>query len=176
MSGILKGLSGLGSLRAQVEDNTVSRDEALEGYNSLVDPSYDFLAALHALENVEMDKQGRALVIVTRAREAVAREDALMSAVLASGSMSKRDLRALSDRVAERRVLYETSLPMLPAKDRGLYADYWRSAPARELTSYEDRVIAGRRPGRTGHGQRRTLEHRGEEGPRRPPADGQGRR
>ncbi|WP_330477198.1 nitrate- and nitrite sensing domain-containing protein [Streptomyces platensis] len=142
MSGILKGLSGLGSLRAQVEDNTVSRDEALEGYNSLVDPSYDFLAALHALENVEMDKQGRALVIVTRAREAVAREDALMSAVLASGSMSKRDLRALSDRVAERRVLYETSLPMLPAKDRGLYADYWRSAPARELTSYEDRVIA----------------------------------
>ncbi|MGW2013009.1 nitrate- and nitrite sensing domain-containing protein [Streptomyces nigrescens] len=142
MRGILKGLSGLGSLRAQVEDNTVSRDEAMEGYNSLVDPSYDFLAALHALENVEMDKQGRALVIVTRAREAVAREDALMSAVLASGSMSKRDLRELSDRVAERRVLYDTSLPMLPMRDRGLYADYWRSAQARELTSYEDRVIA----------------------------------
>ncbi|MGY5128384.1 nitrate- and nitrite sensing domain-containing protein [Streptomyces nigrescens] len=142
MRGILKGLSGLGSLRAQVEDNTVSRDEAMEGYNSLVDPSYDFLAALHALENVEMDKQGRALVIVTRAREAVAREDALMSAVLASGSMSKRDLRELSDRAAERRVLYDTSLPMLPARDRGLYEDYWRSAKARELTSYEDRVIA----------------------------------
>ncbi|MGW9434300.1 sensor histidine kinase, partial [Streptomyces decoyicus] len=84
----------------------------------------------------------RALVNVTRAREAVSREDALMSAVLTSGSMSKRDLRALSDRVAERRVLYRTSLPALPAKDRGLYADYWRSAKARELTSYEDRVIA----------------------------------
>ncbi|MFG2098931.1 nitrate- and nitrite sensing domain-containing protein [Streptomyces sp. NPDC048612] len=138
---ILKGLSGLGSLRAQVEDNTVSRDEALEGYNSLVDPSYDFLSALHALENVEMDKQGRALVIITRAREAVAREDALMSAVLVSGSMNKRDLRALSDHVAERRVLYDTGLAMLPSKDRALYEDYWHSAKARELTSYEDRVI-----------------------------------
>ncbi|MFC9233138.1 nitrate- and nitrite sensing domain-containing protein [Streptomyces decoyicus] len=142
MTGVLKGLGTLGSLRAQVEDNTVSRDEAMESYNALVDPSYDFLAALHALENVEMDKQARALVNVTRAREAVSREDALVSAVLASGSMSKRDLRALSDRVAERRVLYRTSLPALPAKDRGLYADYWRSAKARELTSYEDRVIA----------------------------------
>ncbi|MFD3423439.1 nitrate- and nitrite sensing domain-containing protein [Streptomyces decoyicus] len=142
MTGVLKGLGTLGSLRAQIEDNTVSRDEAMESYNALVDPSYDFLAALHALENVEMDKQARALVNVTRAREAVSREDALMSAVLASGSMSKRDLRALSDRVAERRVLYRTSLPALPAKDRGLYADYWRSAKARELTSYEDRVIA----------------------------------
>ncbi|MGW7640512.1 sensor histidine kinase [Streptomyces decoyicus] len=142
LTGVLKGLGALGSLRAQVEDNTVSRDEAMESYNALVDPSYDFLAALHALENVEMDKQARALVNVTRAREAVSREDALMSAVLASGSMSRRDLRALSDRVAERRVLYRTSLPALPAKDRGLYADYWRSAKARELTSYEDRVIA----------------------------------
>ncbi|MFE3887426.1 nitrate- and nitrite sensing domain-containing protein [Streptomyces lydicus] len=142
MSGVLKGLGTLGALRAQVEDNTVSRDEAMESYNSLVDPGYDFLSALHALENVEMDKQARALVNLTRAREAVSREDALMSAVVLSGSMSKRDLRALSDRVAERRVLYSTTLPGLPAKDRGLFGDYWRSAKARELTSYEDRVIA----------------------------------
>ncbi|MFI0789183.1 nitrate- and nitrite sensing domain-containing protein [Streptomyces lydicus] len=142
LAGVLKSLGSLRSLRSQVEHNTITREEAMEDYNSLVDPGYDFLAALHALENVEMDKQGRALVNVTRAREAVAREDALMSAVLASGSMSKRDLRALSDRVAERRVLYGISLPVLPAKDRGLYEDYWRSAGARELTAYEDRVIA----------------------------------
>ncbi|MDT0460772.1 nitrate- and nitrite sensing domain-containing protein [Streptomyces sp. DSM 41527] len=142
MNGVLKGLGTLGALRAQVEDNTVSRDEAMESYNSLVDPGYDFLSALHALENVEMDKQARVLVSLTRAREAVSREDALMSAVLLSGSMSKRDLRALSDRVAERRVLYSTSLPGLPARDRAAFGDYWRSAKARELTSYEDRVIA----------------------------------
>ncbi|MFD8549514.1 nitrate- and nitrite sensing domain-containing protein [Streptomyces sp. NPDC059649] len=142
MTTLLKGLSSLRTLRTQVEDNTVTRDEAMESYDGLIDPGYDFLAALHALDNVEMDKQGRALVNVTRAREALAREDALMSAVLASGSMSRREVRELSDRVAERRVLYGTSLPLLPARDRGLYEDYWRSATARELTSYEDRVIA----------------------------------
>lgn len=142
MRGVLKNLTSLTSLRTQVQDNTVTRDEALESYNSLVDPGYDFLSALHALENVEMDKQARALVTVTRAREALSREDALMSAVLASGSMSGRDLRSVSDRVAERRVLYRTGLSALPAHDRGVYQDYWHSAKARELTSYEDRVIA----------------------------------
>ncbi|MFI9257662.1 nitrate- and nitrite sensing domain-containing protein [Streptomyces sioyaensis] len=142
MNGVLKGLSSLGSLRTQVQDNTVTRDEALESYNSLVDPGYDFLSALHALENVEMDKQARALVTLTRARETLSREDALMSAVLASGSMSARDLRSVSDRVAERRLLYRTGLPVLPARDRGSYQDYWHSAKAGELTSYEDRVIA----------------------------------
>ncbi|MCZ0996786.1 nitrate- and nitrite sensing domain-containing protein [Streptomyces noursei] len=139
---LVKGLDGLDALRSQVEDNQVGRDEAMESYNAMVDPGYDLLAALHSLENVEMDKQGRALVNITRAREAFSREDALMSAILTSGSIDKRDQRALSDRVAERRILYSTNLPLLPATDRGVYEDYWRSAGARELTSYEDRVIA----------------------------------
>ncbi|MCK7624880.1 nitrate- and nitrite sensing domain-containing protein [Streptomyces sp. RS10V-4] len=139
---LVKGLDGLDALRAQVEDNRVSRDEAMESYDALVDPGYNLLAALHSLENVEMDKQGRALVNLTRAREAFAREDALMSAVLASGSISKHDQRELSDRVAERRILYSTNLPLLPATDRGAYDDYWHSATGRELASYEDRVIA----------------------------------
>lgn len=143
MDDVVKALGRLSSLRTRIEDNTISRDAAFEAYNALVDPNYEFLAALHALENVEMDKQGRALVNVTRAREAVSREDALMSAAIASGTMGKRDLRGFADRVAERRVLYATSLPVLPGDDRAVFTDYWQSAPARELTSYEDRIIDG---------------------------------
>ncbi|KPC60118.1 sensor histidine kinase [Streptomyces chattanoogensis] len=139
---VVKSLAGLPELRRQVEDNTVSNDEALEAYNSMVDPTYDFLASLNALESVEMDKEARALVQVTRAREAFSREDALMSAALASGSMTRRDLRMFADRIAERRILYTTGLTFLPAKDRGIYEDYWRSATAREVTSYEDTAIA----------------------------------
>ncbi|MFF0626535.1 nitrate- and nitrite sensing domain-containing protein [Streptomyces sp. NPDC004296] len=139
---LVKGLDGLEALRTQVEDNRLGRDEAMESYDALIDPGYDLLAALHALENVEMDKQARALVNLTRAREEFSREDALMSAILTSGSIGKSDQRALSDRVAERRLLYSTNLPLLPAADRGAFEDYWDSAGARALTSYEDRVIA----------------------------------
>ncbi|MFI7100547.1 nitrate- and nitrite sensing domain-containing protein [Streptomyces sp. NPDC050161] len=134
-------LSQLPALRGQIENNTVSRDEAFAAYNGMVDPHYDFIVALHALENVELDKQGRALVTVTRARESLSREDALMSAALASGSMSKSDLRTVSDEVAARRVLYRTSLPLLPPRDRGLFQDYWRSPATGELEGYENTAI-----------------------------------
>ncbi|MFF2926935.1 nitrate- and nitrite sensing domain-containing protein, partial [Streptomyces celluloflavus] len=142
MRDVIKGLDGLPALRTEVEGNTLTREEAMEAYDSLVDPHYDFLAALHALADVEMDKEGRALVTLTRAREAFAREDALLSAVLTSGSMSTRDLRAFTERIAERRVLYATGLSALPAADRTAYDDYWRTATARALTSFEDAVIA----------------------------------
>ncbi|MYU55952.1 MULTISPECIES: sensor histidine kinase [Streptomyces] len=142
MRDVIKGLDGLPALRTEVEGNTLTREEAMEAYDSLVDPHYDFLAALHALADVEMDKEGRALVTLTRAREAFAREDALLSAVLTSGSMSTRDLRAFTERIAERRVLYATGLAALPAAERTAYDDYWRTATARALTSFEDAVIA----------------------------------
>ncbi|UNO38771.1 nitrate- and nitrite sensing domain-containing protein [Streptomyces sp. MST-110588] len=142
MDAVLNGFAQLASLRSQVEHNTITREAAFEAYDALVDPNYDFLAALHALENVEMDKQARGLVQVTRAREALSREEALFSAVLASGSMSRSDLRAFSDRVAERKVLYDTGLSVLPDQERAIYDNFWGSAKARELISYEDQVIA----------------------------------
>ncbi|MFE7316887.1 nitrate- and nitrite sensing domain-containing protein [Streptomyces sp. NPDC057555] len=139
---LVKSLDGLEALRTRVEQNRLSRSEAMESYDAVVDPAYDLLGSLHALENVEMDQQGHALVELTRAREVFSREDALMSAILASGSVSRRDQRELSDRVAERRIIYSTNLPLLPATDRAVFEDYWNSAGARELISYEDRVIA----------------------------------
>ncbi|ARF54110.1 sensor histidine kinase [Streptomyces gilvosporeus] len=139
---VVKSLAGLSDLRKQVEDNTVSSDEALEAYDSMVDPTYDFLASLNSLDSVELDEQARALVQITRAREAFSREDALMSAALSSGSMTRHDLRMFADRIAERRILYGTNLTLLPFRDRGIYEDYWRSARAREVTSYEEAALA----------------------------------
>ncbi|MET9296319.1 nitrate- and nitrite sensing domain-containing protein [Streptomyces sp. NPDC003077] len=143
---VLQGADGLSALRTRIEHNTITRGEVFEAYNALVDPHYQFLASLYGLENVAMDKQGRALINVTRAREALAREDALLAAGLAAGGMDKADVRRFSDRVAERRVLYDTALPVLPASERAIFQDYWRTAGARELVSYEDQVIAAGSP------------------------------
>ncbi|POX36189.1 histidine kinase [Streptomyces sp. Ru73] len=137
----LKGFSGLDGLRDQVERGTLSRREAFEQYNALVDPCYAFLGSMQTLPDPELSDDGGALVNVTRAREAVSREDAVLSAALVSGTMTPRELRDFADRVAERKVLYTTSLTALPASDRALYEDYWNTAKARELESFEDKVI-----------------------------------
>ncbi|WP_399094778.1 nitrate- and nitrite sensing domain-containing protein [Streptomyces sp. BBFR2] len=135
-------LSPLASLRHQVEDNTTSRDEAFEAYASMIDAQYDLIVALRVLDDVDLEKQGRALVTLDRAREAFAREDALLSAALASGRMTKIDLRTVSDEIAERRVLMRTGLPLMPPRERAAYEDYWHSAKTRELETAEDAVVA----------------------------------
>lgn len=66
---ILEAFRGIEALRRSVDRNSLDTNQALELYSRLIDPGHEFLMNLHALENVEMDKQGRALVGITRARE-----------------------------------------------------------------------------------------------------------
>ncbi|MBT2386029.1 nitrate- and nitrite sensing domain-containing protein [Streptomyces sp. ISL-11] len=149
-TGIEKSLDDLESLRRRVEEDTISRRGAFEAYNELVEPYYAFLDSLSALQDADMDKQGRALVGLARAREALSREDALLAAALTSGTLSRQELRTVSDRVAERQVLYRVSLGVLPATERDTFEDYWRGADAQTLRTAEDAVVLAA-PGRAAH-------------------------
>ncbi|MBR7675201.1 nitrate- and nitrite sensing domain-containing protein, partial [Streptomyces daliensis] len=147
---LVDGLDGLHKVRSKVEDNTLTRGGAFQAYNELIDPCYTFLTSLGGLNDPELEKQSRALVGLTRAREYLAREDALMSAALAAGHMTKGDRRAFSDRVAERNLAYETNLQSLPAEERERFDKYWNGTDGRTLRSYEDAIIGAGARGATG--------------------------
>ncbi|MGK5545152.1 sensor histidine kinase, partial [Streptomyces sp. URMC 127] len=138
---IEKALGDLGGLRGKVRDGSIGRPGAFQAYNDLVEPYYAFLGSLGAFEDAEMDKQARALIGVARAREALSREDALLAAALTAGTMSRQDLRAVSDRVAERQILYSTNLAVLPAGDQKIYEEYWRGTAPHALRAAEDTAI-----------------------------------
>ncbi|KPI21481.1 putative sensor with HAMP domain containing protein [Actinobacteria bacterium OK074] len=125
---VLDDLDGLEALRRSVEDGTVNRSQALDLYDRLIDPCYDVLANLHVLDNVETDKQGRALVGVSRARELLSREDALLGSALVSGQVTRAETRDISDLIAQRTLLYEVNLPLLPSSERERFASYWKNA------------------------------------------------
>ncbi|MEU7283575.1 nitrate- and nitrite sensing domain-containing protein [Streptomyces sp. NPDC045431] len=142
LSSLLQAFDGLSGLRRSVENRAVGRMQALEFYNRLVDPCYTFLLNLHALENVEMDKQGRALVGVVRAREMLSREDALVSSALINRRITPEEIRALTDLVAQRRLFYEVNLELLPGSERELFEQYWRSPATEPLRDAEEALIA----------------------------------
>lgn len=147
LTAILDALDGLPSLRTTVESGNVSPAKALGHYNDLVDPCFTLLSNLPALDSVEMDKQGRALINVGRARELLSREDALLSSVLVANRITKDEIRDFSDLVAQRTLLYEISLPQLPAAERDRFHRYWRNANTAPLRTVEQGVIASD-PGR----------------------------
>ncbi|MFI1016947.1 nitrate- and nitrite sensing domain-containing protein [Streptomyces sp. NPDC020965] len=136
------GMDGLPALRRSVESGSVSRAQALDYYNRVVDPGFSFLTALHALNDVEVEREGRAFVGLVRATETLSREDALITSALTTGEVDTGEIRQLSDLVANRELYYEINLEALPAQERDIYRQFWRSPETAPLREAEERLIA----------------------------------
>ncbi|MCX5197994.1 nitrate- and nitrite sensing domain-containing protein [Streptomyces sp. NBC_00249] len=140
---ILDAFHGIAALRRSVDAGALDPSQALELYSRLVDPCYEFLMNLHALENVEMDRQGRALVGVTRARETLSREDAVIASALAAGNVTPVAVRQVTDFAAKRALHYELDLAVLPADDRKVFEQFWAGPETKALRDAEERFITG---------------------------------
>ncbi|MFJ8491561.1 nitrate- and nitrite sensing domain-containing protein [Streptomyces sp. NPDC094038] len=138
----LDGLDGIEPLRRSVEQGTVDRAEALALYDAVVDPCYTLLGSLDGTDDVEIDKEARALLNITRARELVSREDALLGSALVVGKVSREETREISDLIAQRTLLYDISLPLLPAGERDRFDRFWKSATTAPLLAAERSVVA----------------------------------
>lgn len=142
LTSLLDAVDGISSLRSGIEDGTFDRVQALGLYDRLIDPCYVLLANLHVVDDVELDKESRALVNVSRARELLSREDALLGSALVAGHITRDELREVSDLVAQRTLLYDISLPLLPAADRARFERYWGNAGTGPLRAAEQTVAA----------------------------------
>ncbi|MFD7704612.1 nitrate- and nitrite sensing domain-containing protein [Streptomyces caelestis] len=142
LSAVLDSFEGIESLRRSVEDGTVDRSQALDLYNRLVDPCYILLANLHVVDDVELDKQYRALVSLARARELLSREDALLGSALIVGKLSRAEVREISGLVAQRTLMYDAGLPQLPASERDRYETFWKNAASAPLRVGEEAAVS----------------------------------
>ncbi|MFC9132134.1 nitrate- and nitrite sensing domain-containing protein [Streptomyces sp. NPDC057099] len=142
LTAVLDAFEGIESLRSSVEDGTVNRSQALDLYNRLVDPCYVLLANLHVVDNVELDKQYRALVNLARARELLSREDALLGSALIVGEISHSEERDISDLVAQRILMYDANLPLLPVAERDRYESFWKNASSAPLRVAEEAAVS----------------------------------
>ncbi|MFJ8012466.1 nitrate- and nitrite sensing domain-containing protein [Streptomyces sp. NPDC096339] len=138
---IVEAFHSIGSMRRSVDQNSVDPTQALELYNRLIDPCYDFLMNLHGLDNVEVDKEGRALVGISRARELLSREDAVMASALIARNVEATSIRQVSDLAANRKLLYEFNLVTLPAEDRERFERFWSGSDTKALRDAEERFI-----------------------------------
>ncbi|MDH6702291.1 nitrate- and nitrite sensing domain-containing protein [Streptomyces sp. MAA16] len=146
LTAVLDAFDGIESLRRSIEDGTVNRAQALDLYNRLVDPCYVLLINLHVIDDVEMDKQYRALVNLARARELVSREDALLGSALVVGTLTSEEIRDVSDLVAQRDLMYDVNLPLLPGAERARFAQFWKNAETAPLRVAEQ-AAASNGPG-----------------------------
>lgn len=142
LASLLEAFDGLAALRQSVDARTVDRLQALRFYNRLVDPCYSFFIHLHVTDDVELERQGRALVGLGRAHEMLAREDALVASSLVGERLTAEEVRIVSDLAVRRRQFYELSFEALPRSERDIYQRYWSSPETQSLRHAEEAVIA----------------------------------
>lgn len=142
MTVTLDSLSGINALRRSIEAGTVTRAQAFARYDQAVDTCFALLSSLDGIDDVGLDRQARALVNLTRARELLAREDALTGSALVVGRLSHRETHDVSDLIAQRELLYDISLPLLPASDRDRYERFWKSTTVTPLRAAERAIVA----------------------------------
>ncbi|MVO87333.1 HAMP domain-containing protein [Streptomyces sp. p1417] len=141
LSVALDAFKGLDALRRTVEEGTISREKALKMYTRLTEPCFGFLMTLNALDDVGVTAEGRALVGVDQARELLSREDALIGSALVAGSVTRGEIRQVTDLTAQRSLLLDNSLAQLPDAERARFERYWNGAETSRLRDAEKSLV-----------------------------------
>lgn len=126
----------LPSLRHKISAQRVSWSTALRHYNTVIDHSSLLYSALITIQNGELARESKILIEVTRGREMLAREHALMSLMLASGKPTHHQYRSFAAASGSQRMLYHAHIPELPAADRANFQRFFRG----ELASRAKRL------------------------------------
>ncbi|MFC6934485.1 nitrate- and nitrite sensing domain-containing protein [Actinomadura yumaensis] len=141
-------LGTLEAVRRGVDDHA-DRPRVLEQYSALIDSCFAvYYATVPGNGTVAID--ARTLTSVGRAREYLAREDALLTGALAAGRLSAAERGQFAQLAGAQRTLYADTIPTLPGAERARYEQLTSSPEFVQLRSLEDQVIRGaEHPART---------------------------
>ncbi|MGW0706016.1 sensor histidine kinase [Streptomyces sp. NPDC002643] len=140
--------SGLASLRAQTTDKGTKDAEnakdtvstAYDKYSTVIEHAFAVTGALTSEKGTDATSEARVVLELSRARDAVAREQALLAAATASGTLSKQQYAQFIGAVATQRELLKPAVADLKAEHRPAYDILLASDGYTTLAEVEDRV------------------------------------
>ncbi|MBE3012366.1 sensor histidine kinase [Microbispora sp. NEAU-D428] len=144
---LIRQMDRLDVLRGQVDDQRLTRLDVIEEYSAVVETAHQVYDRLMISPDIDIIEQTKALILITRSRELVSQQSALVLGAQASGRMTQDERDAFSGMVGKRRLLYQLGTSQL---DAGLLKQYGtlNSTPVyTAFVSLEDDVIARVRPG-----------------------------
>src|SRR2546423_2151333 len=141
LTDVLDRLGTLGRARATVDGGTVDRLSAANAFTEIVDSGFRIYGALATLDDPDIAKNVRTLIALSRAREVVSQEDALIAGILATGRPSTPEYQRLVELVGTHRFLYADAEVELPPADRADYQRMVKGPAAARFRDLEDRLI-----------------------------------
>ncbi|GLW62420.1 histidine kinase [Actinomadura rubrobrunea] len=154
LDALLRRLGELDALRRLVDARGAERTRVMNDYTAVIDAAFAVYGAVTP-EDPRITAESRTLLQLTRAREYLAREDALITGALAAGRLTAAERAQFAQFVGVQRNAYADTVPSLPAADRSRYDRLVTAPEFARLNALEERVLhaaipAARVPARTG--------------------------
>ena len=140
MTRLARALGGLEALRAAVDARRLDRAQALTRYTAYIELAADIYDDVHATDP-ELVRRNRILRTLERARESLAREDALVTGALAAGRLTQDEHLQLVRFAGAQRFLYEDAARGLAPADRARYDRITAGPDFRRFQELEERLM-----------------------------------
>ncbi|GIF51581.1 signal transduction histidine kinase [Asanoa ferruginea] len=132
----------LPSGRNFIDRRDMDKAGALGLYNGVIDSAFRAFSVLVALPDEQLGREGRAVTSLGRAREVLARADALLGGVFAGGRFGEDEHGQLVQIIGTERYLYESAIADLPDDDRGQYNQLTEGAAFSQLNGMLDTLVS----------------------------------
>jgi signal transduction histidine kinase len=149
---IISRLNELAGKRTAIDAGSTSRSRAFTNYTGILGDIGTLQGSLSTLSNPEVDRDARSQVALTRARETLSQEDALLAGTLAARRMTPVEHAAFIKLVGTQRSLYNLSVLELREADRVYYQQVTTTPEYNRLRSLEDMFVRSPRAIRAGNG------------------------
>ncbi|MFD0688271.1 sensor histidine kinase [Actinomadura fibrosa] len=142
---ILGRLDALDAGRRAIDSGTTDRNRAFADYTALLADIGSLQGSLATLDNSEVAKDARNQASLSRAREALAQEDALLAGALAAGRMTPAEHAQFVKLVGTQRSLYGFAAGELRSSDQAYYERVIAMPEYARLRTLEDRFVGSAR-------------------------------
>lgn len=138
---IIARLQELTNKRAAIDAGSTSRSQAFTSYTDILGDVGTLQGSLSTLSNPEVARDARSQVALTRARETLAQQDALLAGALAVGRMTPGEHAEFVKLVGTQHSLYNLSVLELREADRAYYQQVTTTPEYNRLRVLEDRYV-----------------------------------
>ncbi|MGW3347441.1 sensor histidine kinase [Nonomuraea rubra] len=134
-------LESLKDIRRSIDAGRFNQGQTSGAYNGVIDPIYGLYGSLATLDDKDLAKDVRSLLALSRARELLTREDALLASALSDGRLAPATVAEFAQIVGSWRTTAEQAATDLPDADRAAYDKLIKGQAAVRLQNLERQVM-----------------------------------
>ncbi|MDQ1031704.1 signal transduction histidine kinase [Streptomyces umbrinus] len=144
----VSGAEQLRSLRTAVLDRRAGWHETHERYTKTISMAFSVGGALTGIQDAEIGSDARVLLEFSRAGEALAQEDAVLTGARLAGTLDGQRLRMFTGAVDTRRLLTESAVADLRGSERVAWQNLVEGSAYADVHAVENDVLAAGPGGR----------------------------